>query len=191
MCSGFSGFAVWSHNTILAQPGKAWLFSPDHSETSKYQNVFIWGWQKSLGYMISLFFSARQKDIENGSCKWSPCSKPWWVKLCMRKMWLDWLARAEYKSKLPRHWPPIPLEAQLHRTISSKRMPTNACHLNLGKEENCGIDKFCFGRSAKRHFAFPISRWSQGWHFLSVRPTLLSLSSESGRGPIHLNTSIF
>ena len=27
-----------------------------------------------VGYMISLFFSARQKDIKNGSCKWSPCS---------------------------------------------------------------------------------------------------------------------
>ena len=72
--SGFLALAVWSHNTILAQPGKAWLFSPDHSETSKYQNVYIWGWQKWLGYMILLFFSARQKDIKNGSCKWSPCS---------------------------------------------------------------------------------------------------------------------
>ena len=25
--------------------------------------------------MISLFFNARQKDIKNGSCKWSPCSQ--------------------------------------------------------------------------------------------------------------------
>ena len=77
MCSGFSAFAVWSHNTILAQPGKAWLFSPDHSETSKYQNVYIWGWQKWLGYMILLFFSARQNDIKNDSCKWSPCMLVW------------------------------------------------------------------------------------------------------------------
>ena len=74
MCFGFSAFAVRSHNIILAQPGKAWLFSPDHSETSKYQNVSIWGWQKWLSCMISLFFNARQKDIRNGSsCKWSPC----------------------------------------------------------------------------------------------------------------------
>ena len=73
MCFGFSAFAVRSHNIILAQPGKAWLFSPDHSETSKYQNVSIWGWQKWLSCMISLFFNARQKDIKNGSCKWSPC----------------------------------------------------------------------------------------------------------------------
>ena len=50
------------------------FFSPDHSETSKYQNVSIWGWQKWLSCMISLFFNARQKDIKNGSCKWSPCS---------------------------------------------------------------------------------------------------------------------
>ena len=50
------------------------FFSPDHSETSKYQNVSIWGWQKWLSRMISLFFNARQKDIKNGSCKWSPCS---------------------------------------------------------------------------------------------------------------------
>ena len=49
------------------------FFSPDHSETSKYQNVSIWGWQKWLSCMISLFFNARQKDIKNGSCKWSPC----------------------------------------------------------------------------------------------------------------------
>ena len=49
-------------------------FAPDHSETLKYQNVYIWGWQKWLGDMISLFFNARQNDIKNGSCKWSPCS---------------------------------------------------------------------------------------------------------------------
>ena len=49
------------------------FFAPDHSETFKYQNVYIWGWQKWLGYMISLFFNARQKDMKNGSCKWSPC----------------------------------------------------------------------------------------------------------------------
>ena len=72
--TGFLALAVCSCNTIFTQPGKAWLFSPDHSETSKYQNVYIWGWQKWLGYMISLFFNARQKDIKNGSCKWSPCS---------------------------------------------------------------------------------------------------------------------
>ena len=41
------------------------FFAPDHSETSKYQNVYIWGWQKWLGYMILLFFSARQKDIKH------------------------------------------------------------------------------------------------------------------------------
>ena len=55
------------------------FFAPDHSETSKYQNVYNWGWQKLLGYMISLFFSARQNDIKNGSCKWSPCSRAWRV----------------------------------------------------------------------------------------------------------------
>ena len=27
-----------------------------------------------MGYMILLFFSARQKDIKNGSGKWSPCT---------------------------------------------------------------------------------------------------------------------
>ena len=75
MCFGFSAFAVRSYNIILAQPGKAWLFSPDHSETSKYQNVPIWGWQKWLSCMILLFLNARQKDIKNGSCKWSPCTK--------------------------------------------------------------------------------------------------------------------
>ena len=51
--SGFSAFAVWSHNTILTQPGKALLF---------FHFTIV-------GYMISLFFSARQKDIKNGSCK--------------------------------------------------------------------------------------------------------------------------
>ena len=75
--TGFLALAVCSRNIIFTQPGKAWLFSPDHSETSKYQNVYIWGWQKWLGYMISLFFNARQKDIKNGSWKWSPCSGSW------------------------------------------------------------------------------------------------------------------
>ena len=56
------------------RPERHHFFSPDHTETSKYQNVHIWGWQKWLGYMISLFLSARQKDIKNGSCIWTPCS---------------------------------------------------------------------------------------------------------------------
>ena len=72
--SGFLALAVWSRNTILAQPWKAWLFSSDHTEISKYQNVHIWGWQKRLGFMIFLFLSARQKDLKNGSCTWTPCS---------------------------------------------------------------------------------------------------------------------
>ena len=55
------------------RPERHHFFSPDHTETSKYQNVHIWGWQKWLGYMISLFLSARQKDIKNGSCIWTPC----------------------------------------------------------------------------------------------------------------------
>ena len=72
--SGFLALAVWSRNTILAQAWKAWLFSSDHTEISKYQNVHIWGWQKRLGFMIFLFLSARQKDIKNGSRTWTPCS---------------------------------------------------------------------------------------------------------------------
>ena len=39
--SGFSILAVWSCNATLAQPWKAQLFLPDHTETSKYQNVYI------------------------------------------------------------------------------------------------------------------------------------------------------
>ena len=35
--TGFLALAVCSCNTIFTQPGKAGLFSPDHSETSKYQ----------------------------------------------------------------------------------------------------------------------------------------------------------
>ena len=35
---GFSVLAIWSQHTILAQPWKAKLFSPDHTETLKYQN---------------------------------------------------------------------------------------------------------------------------------------------------------
>ena len=50
--TGFLALAVCSCNTIFTQPGKAWLFSPDHSETSKYQNVYIWGLQKWLDFMI-------------------------------------------------------------------------------------------------------------------------------------------
>ena len=73
MCFGFSPFAVWSHNTILAQTWKAPLFFTRPYWDLKYQNVHIWGWQKWLGYMISLFLNAHQKDIKNGSCIWTPC----------------------------------------------------------------------------------------------------------------------
>ena len=37
--SGLSVLAVWSQNTILAQAKKEQLFSPDHTETLKYQNL--------------------------------------------------------------------------------------------------------------------------------------------------------
>ena len=73
--SGFSVLAVWSHNTILAQPWKARPVSLDYTETSKYQNVYIYlSLTKMLGFAVSLFFSACQDDITNYSCKWSPCS---------------------------------------------------------------------------------------------------------------------
>ena len=39
--TGFLALAVCSYNAIFTQPGKARLFSPDHSETLKYQNVYI------------------------------------------------------------------------------------------------------------------------------------------------------
>ena len=38
--SGFSVLAVCSCSTTLAQPWKAHICSPDHTETSKYQNVY-------------------------------------------------------------------------------------------------------------------------------------------------------
>ena len=72
-----------------------------------------------------------------------------------------------------------------HKAISSRRNADKCVSLGLGKE-NCWIDKFSWsGRSAKRHFAFPISGWSQAWHFLSLMPTLLSCLL------IRLKTSIF
>ena len=51
----------------------------DHShhqtlhETSKYQNVHMRAWQKWLGFAISLFLSACQREIKNNSCIWTPC----------------------------------------------------------------------------------------------------------------------
>ena len=64
---------VWSRNIILVQPWNAQLFLLDQTKASKYQNVFVKGLQKSLGYGIFLFFSAHQKEIINYSCNRSPC----------------------------------------------------------------------------------------------------------------------
>ena len=114
--TGFLALAVWSRNTILTQLGKAWLFSPDHSETSKYQNVYIWGWQKWLGYIILLFLSARRKDIKNGSCKWSPCIA-FWINLGVFASW----PRDADKLKHPqfRRWENKPAVHQTFRDILS------------------------------------------------------------------------
>ena len=38
--------------------------------------------------MISLFFNARQKDIKNGSCKWSPCNYRRWLWLFVMIAWM-------------------------------------------------------------------------------------------------------
>ena len=71
--TGIPVLTVWSRNIILAQPWNAQLFLLDQTEASKYQNVFVKGLQKSLGYGIFLFFSAHQKEIINYSCNRSPC----------------------------------------------------------------------------------------------------------------------
>ena len=47
--------------------------SPDHTETSKYQNRRISAFQKWLGYAIFLIFWVRQRKIICYSCFWSPC----------------------------------------------------------------------------------------------------------------------
>jgi len=72
--TGIPVLTVWSRNIILAQPWNAQLFLLDQTKGSKYQNVFVKGLQKSLGYGIFLFFSAHQKEIINYSCNRSPCS---------------------------------------------------------------------------------------------------------------------
>ena len=72
--TGIPVLTVWSRNIILAQPWNAQLFLLDQTKASKYQNVFVKGLQKSLGYGIFLFFSAHQKEIINYSCNRSPCN---------------------------------------------------------------------------------------------------------------------
>ena len=74
--TGIPVLTVWSRNIILAQPWNAQLFLLDQTKASKYQNVFVKGLQKSLGYGIFLFFSAHQKEIINYSCNRSPCMYP-------------------------------------------------------------------------------------------------------------------
>ena len=39
--SGIPGLTIWSPYIISAQPWNAQLFLPDHTEASKYQNVYI------------------------------------------------------------------------------------------------------------------------------------------------------
>ena len=49
----------------------------------------MWAWQKWLGFAISLFLSACQREIKNNSCTWTPCSFPKcpfkWCHLVKRK----------------------------------------------------------------------------------------------------------
>ena len=56
-------------------PERHILFSSDHTETSKYQNVYMLAQQKWLGFAIFWFFKACQRGIIKYSCYWSPCSK--------------------------------------------------------------------------------------------------------------------
>ena len=61
--------------TNLAQHRKARLFYPDTFETSKYQNLPKYHFQKWLGFAFFFDFDTCQKEITIDSLIGSPCSK--------------------------------------------------------------------------------------------------------------------
>ena len=70
-----------SHCFGTALKGK--IFSPGHTETSKYQNVHIYPKQKWLGFAIFEFFSACQRELKKHSHLDHPVALPW--KKCLEK----------------------------------------------------------------------------------------------------------
>ena len=64
----------WSQSSILAKQWKARIFTPDSSQTSKYQNRPIYHFKKSLSLDIFLIFNVCQREITIYSLFGSPCS---------------------------------------------------------------------------------------------------------------------
>ena len=65
--------SISSQPTKLAKPWKARLFTPDTFETSKYQNLPIYHFQKWLGFASFCDFDTRHKEITIHSLFGSPC----------------------------------------------------------------------------------------------------------------------
>ena len=64
--------SIWSQTTSFAKPWKARLFSPDTFETSKYQNLPMYHFQKLLGFAIFCDFDTCHKEITIHSLFGSP-----------------------------------------------------------------------------------------------------------------------
>ena len=65
--------SISSQPTKLTKPWKARLFTPDTFETSKYQNLPIYHFQKWLGFASFCDFDTRHKEITIHSLFGSPC----------------------------------------------------------------------------------------------------------------------
>ena len=148
---------IWALNPCANKPGssnhnvlvKVWNARPvwpDHSEISKYQNVYISASRKWLSFTISLSFYVHQREIIKYSCIRSPCSSSKLSCLCVDLVEPESCQKGNYAESLAH-------PCQSHHIPADPRLQqSHILHCRENWKEILAISEKYLGNIWERHF---------------------------------------